>query len=216
VGFGWNALMKNFVGIGLPIGLALFIALAPTYGLFFGLLRAAMELVDPEFLSFVTLGIEGFAGLIGLAISSYLGGGMAQIALKSARGQVTSFGDVFSGGKYFGSFFVGNLCFSIPYSIGLAVCVAPGVFIFCALFGWQLIIVDQNVGGIDALKKAWDMTNGHRLSIFLYLLIGIGVMIAGYLACGVGALFGSLPILLVGSAYIYLSIKGEPPRLPGN
>jgi hypothetical protein len=44
-------------------------------------------------------------------------------------------------------------------------------------------------------------------------LLGILVVIAGYIACLIGALLGSVPILTIGAAYIYLRIKGEQPRL---
>ena len=39
------------------------------------------------------------------------------------------------------------------------------------------------------------------------------VGIAGVLACGIGVLLGSYPVLCVGAAYVYLRLKGETPRL---
>jgi uncharacterized membrane protein len=66
---------------------------------------------------------------------------------------------------------------------------------------------------MDALKKSWEMTQGHKLNIFVFGLLAIGVVIAGYIACFIGALLVSVPVLVVAAAYIYLSIKGEPPRL---
>ena len=58
------------------------------------------------------------------------------------------------------------------------------------------------------------MTKGHKVSIFLFNLIGIAVVIAGELACVVGVLLVSVPMFLIGNAYIYLRIKGENPPVP--
>lgn len=206
--------MKNFAGVGVGMGLAFLIVMGPTYGLIFGLMRVAIELVDPQFLTLVLFGIEGTAGLLGVIIGSYVSGGITEVALKTARGEMTSVGDVFGGGKYFMRMLVANLCAAVVISIGNSLCVAPGVFLTCALFGYQCVVVDQGLGGIEALKKAWEQTEGHRLNIFIFVLLGIPLVFAGSLACGIGVLLGTLPILAVGQAYIYLRIKGEHPRLP--
>jgi uncharacterized membrane protein len=74
-------------------------------------------------------------------------------------------------------------------------------------------VVDQGLSGIDALKKSWEMTKGQRGGIFVFGLLAVLVVIAGYIACLIGALLGSLPILYVAWAYIYLRMRGEQPRL---
>jgi uncharacterized membrane protein len=215
IGFGWNALLKNFAGIGLPIGVAMLILIGPSYGGLFAAMSLAQELVDPEFLGFAILGAEGLIGIYMLLAGSFLGAGVVNIALKSARGEMTTFGDVFAGGKYFGSFFVGGLCFFFAYALGAMLCLIPGLYVLFALYFWPFTLLDQNLGGVEALKKTWAMSEGHRLNIFVFYLLGILVSIAGELACGVGVLVGSLPIISLGLAYIYLRIKGETPRLPG-
>jgi uncharacterized membrane protein len=51
------------------------------------------------------------------------------------------------------------------------------------------------------------------MNIFVFFLLGIVVVIAGYIACFIGALLVSTPVLAIAAAYIYLNIKGENPRL---
>jgi uncharacterized membrane protein len=82
------------------------------------------------------------------------------------------------------------------------------------LWPFAFVIVDQKLGGIDALKKAWELTNGHKLSIFVFYLLSILVIIAGEIACGIGVLLVSFPVIVMGTAHMYLTLKGEPPRLP--
>ena len=54
--------------------------------------------------------------------------------------------------------------------------------------------------GVDALKRSWEMTKGHKMTIFLVGLIGIFVFIAGALACGIGLVLVSLPMAMLGAA----------------
>ena len=77
---------------------------------------------------------------------------------------------------------------------------------------FTFLIVDQGLPGIDALKKSWEMTKGHKVNLFVFGLLGLLVIIAGALACGVGVLLGSYPLLIIGGANISLKLKGEEPR----
>jgi uncharacterized membrane protein len=67
---------------------------------------------------------------------------------------------------------------------------------------------------VDALKKSWEMTKGHKMTIFIVGLIGFFVFLAGALACGIGALLVSFPMAIVAGGWLYLKIKGEPVTEP--
>jgi uncharacterized membrane protein len=167
----------------------------PSGALSYFLTRLAIEIVEPSFLPFVNVGIRGVGQILNLLVSSYFAGGIVELALKVARGQRTTMGDAFGGGKYFGAMLVGNFCAQIAVSIGLLLCVVPGLILAAGLGLFSYLIVDQKLGGIDALKKSWEMTNGHKSGLVVFILLSILAIIAG--------------------AYIYLKIKGEQPRLPG-
>jgi len=216
-GFAWNAIMKNFAGISLPIFVALLVIGIPTYviGLAFGLMTGlAAEYIEPSFLGIFSGIVQALIGLVALFVGAFVGGGIVEVALRTARGERTDFGVVFSGGKYFGAMLVGSLGFYIAYAIGLVLCVVPGVIVALGLMPYSFIIVDEKLSGIDALKRAWELTRGHKMGLFIYALLGILVYIGGIFACFVGAYLVSLPMLVVGQAYIYLRLKGEQPRLP--
>jgi uncharacterized membrane protein len=152
--------------------------------------------------------------LIGLFVGSYIAGGVASFVLKVARGQPVSFGEVFSGGKYFGRMIVGSVGFYVATAIGLILCIVPGYIVMLGLSMYTFLIVDQGLPGIDALKKSWELTKGHKVNIFVFGLLGFLVILAGALACGIGILLVSYPMLMIGASYIYLKLKGEEPRLP--
>ncbi len=215
--FGWNTLMKNFAGVALPIAVAFFVTVLPV-GIVASMMRFilafALDYVDASFIGLFSIVVQALIGGIGLFVGAFIAGGVCEFALKVARGQPAAFGDVFGGGKYFGSMFVGLVGFSVAVGIGAVLCIVPGYIVQFGLWPFAFIIVDQRMGGIDALKKAWAMTNGQKVNIFIFWLLSIVVMIAGELACGIGVLLVSLPLLTMASAHMYLTLKGEPPRLP--
>jgi uncharacterized membrane protein len=216
IGFGWNALTKNFVGVALPIAVAAIVAALPGQaitGLYAALATVVADLVEPSFIGILGYIVQGVSSLVGLFVGAFIAGGMASFSLKVARGQPASFGDVFSGGRYFGRMLVATLGFYVAFLIGLVLCVIPGYIVMLGLSMYTFLVVDQGLPGIDALKKSWEMTKGHKVNIFVYGLLAILVVIAGVLACGIGVLLGSYPVLMIGFSYIYLKIKGEQPQL---
>jgi uncharacterized membrane protein len=166
------------------------------------------EYVEPSFLGILGGLVQATGALIGLFVGSYIAGGITAFSLKVVRGQPVSFGDVFSGGKYFGRMFVGTIGMYIAAGIGFILCVVPGYIVMLGLSMFAFLIVDQGMAGIDALKKSWEMTKGHKLNIFVFGLLGFLVILAGALACGIGVLLVSYPMLTIGAAYIYEKLKG--------
>jgi len=121
---------------------------------------------------------------------------------------------VFSGGKYFGTMFVALIGFTLAVGVGSMLCVVPGYIVWFGLWPFAFIIVDQKLAGIDALKKAWAMTNGHKMNIFIFWLLSVVAIIAGEIACFLPVLLVSYPLIFIASAHMYLSLKGERPQLP--
>jgi len=121
---------------------------------------------------------------------------------------------VFSGGKYFGTMFVALLGFTLAVGIGSMLCVVPGYIVWFGLWPFAFIIVDQKLAGIDALKKAWAMTNGHKMSIFIFWLLSLVAVIAGEIACFLPVFLVSYPLIILGTAHMYLTLNGETVRAP--
>lgn len=111
---------------------------------------------------------------------------------------------------------IASLCSSFATGMGVLFCIVPGLIVAAGLSLHQCLIVDQKLSAIEALKKSWEMTNGHKTGIVIFLLLAAVSLIAGTLACCLGALLVSGPMISVGAAYIYLKLKGEQPRLVGS
>jgi uncharacterized membrane protein len=206
---------KRFTSVALPLAVAVFVQgllanIVSGGGSFAIALMAEQGLLDPDILAIANIGVSSVGGIFSLLVSAYMSGGIVATGLKAARGQPISFGDPFSGGRYFGSMFVGLLAFGIIVFLGTLLCIVPGVILAFGLCLYQPLIVDQGLSGVDALKKSWEMTKGHKVTIFILGIIGFFVFLAGALACGIGALLISMPMAIVAGAYLYLRIKGEP------
>jgi uncharacterized membrane protein len=207
---------KRFVPVILPMIIGFFAMLVPSFviGLVLGAVGAVIqEVLDESVAAFAQIGINILANLIGYVVQIFILGGMAATALKAVRGQPVSFGDVFSGGRYFGPMLVAGILLAFATFFGFLLCIVPGVILALGLGLYSFVIVDEGASGVDALKRSWELTLGHKLNLFLVALIGVLVGVAGLLACGVGLLVVG-PMGMVAQAWIYARLKGEQPPTP--
>lgn len=65
------------------------------------------------------------------------------------------------------------LAFLNTLAIGAATlaCLIPGIIVTCVLFASVPAAVTERLGPIDAMQRSADLTHGHRLTIFLALLV---------------------------------------------
>jgi uncharacterized membrane protein len=216
-GFAWNVVIKRFGAVALPIAVGLLIAGLPggiVYGGVMFMVQTMASEIEPDALPLVTSAGMGLSALLFWLIGAYMAGGFTTLALKAARGQPTSFGDLFSGGRFLGRFLVAGIVGGIAVGIGSLLCVIPGYIVAYGISLASFLIVDQDMAPVDALKRSWELTKGHKVNIFIFHLIGIAVVLAGYLACIIGVYLVSIPMMLIGATYIYLRIKGENPPAP--
>ncbi len=172
-----------------------------------------IDMLDESVAAFAAMGFNLILQLIGNIVQIFILGGVVAAALKAVRGQPFSYGDVFSGGRYFGAMLVASILVSLAVSLGFLLCIVPGVILALGLGLYSYAVVDEGLSGVDALKRSWELTLGHKLNLFLFGLIGVLVSIAGLLACGVGLLV-VMPMAIIGQAYIFARLKGEQPVTP--
>ena len=72
-----------------------------------------------------------------------------------------------------------SICASIVVVLGSILCLVPGIIVGLGISQYSYLVVDQGLGGVDALKKSWEMTNGHKMNLFLFGLLAFLVVIAG-------------------------------------
>ena len=137
-------------------------------------------------------------------------GGLYMLALKAYRGQETSVGEIFGHFDKFVALLVGGLLVFLAVLVGTALFVIPGILLALVFSQVFFLITDKGMDGVEAMKESVRITQGYRLTIFLFLLVMVVVSSLVALIPVVGAIIAMLlifPIILGGQAYIYESIK---------
>jgi uncharacterized membrane protein len=211
------------VGVALPLVVVMVVmgAAGGVIGGIFGGVQVVVEralrtggTVDPMLHTGLTVGISLVQNLISMVISALMMGGFVDFSLKVARGSKPSFGIVFGGPRYFLPMLVGTLVMALAVGFGMLLCLVPGIILALGCYFWSYFVVDRGVGGVDALKRSWNVTKGHKGALFVFFVLAWLVGLAGVLACCLGALLVSWPVICIATAYIYLKLQGEEPSLP--
>lgn len=199
--------------MAVPLAVLAFIASLPA-ALISGMQSVAQSVVDPSDVQVVGLVFAPVSALASLLSYSALLAGGVPFVLAIVRGRKPPFAEVFAVKRFFVPVLLGFLLLWVATTIGFLLCIVPGVILALGLqFGFHLI-VDRGMPPVDALKESWRLTQGHKGNLFVLALLLFGVQIAGVLACCIGALLVSLPIILLANAYVYLTLIGEQPRQP--
>jgi hypothetical protein len=82
-----------------------------------------------------------------------------------------------------------SICLSIGLGIGFMMCLVPGILLFVVLAISMPAVVLHPAGPFEAMSLSWDRTQGHRMNVFLLLLIG------GAICFGVAMFSGILSLL---------------------
>ena len=132
----------------------------------------------------IALGAENSAFVATTSIVSYIISlvegvfmfGYAKYVLSFVRGKKEDWKEPF---KLISTYFVPAILISLLYGlnvgIGTILLIVPGIMAAIGLIFVQEVFVDnQNLGVIDTLRKAWDLTNGHKMDLFVLSLSFLG------------------------------------------
>jgi lipoprotein-releasing system permease protein len=148
------------------------------------------------------------------------------VALKLVRGEKPRLRDVFSGVRFVLPLLGFEIIAGLAATFGLVALVVPIIVI---RIGWWLavpLLIDRNLGVIEAVEESWRMTRGSRLRLFVLASILFVLQLAApaaqvMLAKGPAALlalpellaFVIGPVSLVALAHVYEAIR-KTPRVP--
>jgi uncharacterized membrane protein len=189
--FGWEAMKNNLVFFILFLLVAWIIS--------GGISFLGNPRWGPDFLFFPI-----FFSVLGWVISIFISMAYTKIGLRlsAAAGETAVVEDTWSAYPYFLNYLVGSILYGLIVLGGLILLIVPGIIwgIKYSMFGY--LIIDRDMGPVEALKKSGEITRGYKWELFLLGLLFIGISILGALACGVG-LFAAIPTILVAHVYVY-------------
>ena len=78
--------------------------------------------------------------------------------------------------------------------------IIPGIVFLCRLAFVPYLVVDKGYDAIVAVQESWKMTRGHGWRIFGMALLAIPIVIAGFIALGIGVVFSAMWISMAFAA----------------
>lgn len=191
--FGWNRFTdKVFFLIGLFVITTLISAVTGAIAeqLDSGILGATVNIVD-------------------FAIQILVSMGMTLVLLRVYDQVATDYGDLIEPIHLFWKYLVMTILVLVVVLVGLLLFIIPGIIAGIALSMAPYLVIDRNLGPVEAMKESLRITNGHKWNIFIFGIFIFVFNILGALFFGIG-LFVTIPVSALASVHIYRWILNPP------
>lgn len=135
--------------------------------------------------------------------------GFTVFFLDIARGEATSYGQLFDGFKEYGRIFTTTFLVGLYTVLWSMLLVIPGVIKGYSYMMTPYILKDNpEMKNNEAIEKSMEMMNGHKMDLFMLDLSLIGWAILCMITLGIGFLF-FYPYQLTAHAHFYEDLKKE-------
>jgi uncharacterized membrane protein len=187
--YGWNTMKTNF-------------------GFFIGIIIVSWIVTGIPTLIAVILqedapGVSFLFRLAGIVLSTIIQIGILRIALKFVDGQPPEFNDLFTSFKgYFWRYLGASILFGLIVLGGMFLLIVPGIIWAVKFQYFGYLIVDQNLGVMDSLKKSSDITNGVKWPLFGFAVLLVLINYGGAVLLFIG-LLATIPITMMANVSVY-------------
>jgi len=198
-GHSWEILKKHFPELLLVLFVQILLSIPMGFtSVFFNM----------HYASTYTTGFFNF--IYGVLVLMPVGYGTSWVFLKAVRGESFRVQDIFFAYQSFGNILLANLLVFLIVGAGFIMLIIPGIIFACKLSFVPYLVMDEKMEAVDAVKKSWNMTNGHAGTIFLMGITSIFVAIGGFICFFVGIFPASIWISLAFAAiYMVVSEKAK-------
>jgi uncharacterized membrane protein len=116
--------------------------------------------------------------------------GFTVFFLNLIRKEDINYERLFDGYKDFARTFLMEFLYVIAIMIGFCLFIIPGIILIVGLMMAPYILKDdQGISAMDALKKSWELTKGHKMKLFWLGFSFIGWIILSLMTLGIGFFF---------------------------
>ena len=149
--------------------------------------------------------------IVDFAIQIIIGMGSTLILLRVYDQVETDYTDLFEPIRLFWKYLAATLLVLLVTVFGLILFIVPGIVAGIALLFVTYLIIDRDLGPVEAMKESLHITNGHRWNIILFLLLILALNIVGALFLGVGLLV-TIPVSALALVHVYRWLLNPPPQ----
>lgn len=152
---------------------------------------------------FITI-IDCIAGLIGSIVTV----GYTYYCLEFVHGQKHEWTAVFTFAKeHWVISLLTGLLTGLIIAVGLILLVIPGLIAGIGLTFWAYVVADNpELSVTDAVKRAWDLTNGYKVDIFIFYLSFFGWLLLVPFTLGILAIW-LVPYMTIAETILYDKMK---------
>ena len=139
--------------------------------------------------------------LVQVAINMVIGIGLLNICLKFLDKQKPKYKDLFYY-KPIVNYLLASIVEGLIVIGGFILLIIPGIFFALRLQYAVYLVVDKDLGPVEAIKTSWKMTKGNAWNLFFFgILLGL-INILGFLCLIIG-LFVTVPLSMLATAFVY-------------
>jgi len=187
ISYGWTSVKKD---LWYFVALALLVFIAGSIG------------------SSTTRGTSGW-DIIGFFLTALTTCGTTAIALSYYHGKQLPISALFTTFKPYWQVLGASLLLGLGTVVGLVLLIFPGIY-FALTYQFTItIIVDKNLGIIEAMRESKRITQGKKMSLLAFDLTMLGVIILGALCLGVGLLV-AVPVVWLAGIKVYRLLMPVP------
>jgi len=147
-------------------------------------------------------------GLLAVLVSAVASFGLTNVSLKIVNGQPVEISDAFPTGPRVGAYAITAILIQIIVTIGLYLCIIPGVIAAVFLWFGHFVVLDEDVAPGDAISRAASLVQGNFGSVLGFIILALLINLVGAILCLVGLLV-TIPMTTVAAAYVYKGLKGQ-------
>jgi uncharacterized membrane protein len=107
--------------------------------------------------------------------------------------------------KYLGT----SILLALAVAIGFVLLIVPGIIFGLMFMFATFIVIDRELGPIDALSESHRITRGYKWPLFGFVLLLLLINVLGVLALIVGLLV-SIPVSTLAFVHAYRALGGKP------
>lgn len=194
ISFGWEKMKKHFWFF---VGLLILVFL----------IQAIPSGISNHFKDEIAL-LVALIGILAWVLQLIVKMGMIRISLDIVDKDKAEIKTLFSQTNIFFRFLFGSILYGLIVSVGFFLLIVPGIIWAIKYQFFAYLIIDKNLGPIEAIRKSGEITMGSKGKLFWFgLLLGL-INIAGAICLLVG-LFATVPTTMMAYVYVYRKLLGE-------
>jgi uncharacterized membrane protein len=196
--FGWETFKKRpwfFVGATVVIVFA------------YGVVGAVSNGIDSA-LGSSAEDVSVIGSLVNLALSTFVGMGVTAFFLAAHDNPETVDLSALWHPRPFWKFLAASILVGLAIGIGFVLLIVPGILAMVFFMFSTVIVIDRDLGPIEAMKESMAIGRGHRWPLLGLIALAMLIMIVGVLVLFVGILV-AMPVVGLAFTHAYRVLSGS-------